>query len=103
METPDRDDDPVESWTYADRPCHVYAADGTGGEIVWAAYARTRLPTGVDLSDRELQVPGTLEEREDGTWVGFTDSSADRDAAGTRADLERLVDRLVELETTMDG
>ena len=103
METPDRDDDPVESWAYADRPCHVYAVDGTGGETVWTGYARTKLPGAVDLSDRELQVPGTLEEREDGSWVGFAVSSDDRDAAGTRTDLERLVDQLVELETTLDG
>lgn len=108
MSTPDRDDDPVESWEYRDHECHVYVADaespggaGEADEAVWAGYARTKLPEGLDDRETELHVPGTL-IADDG-WVGFSVSADDRDEARTRADVQDLVDQLVELETAMDG
>lgn len=109
MSTPDRDDDPVESWEYRDHECHVYVADagapggaGEADEAVWAGYARSKLPEGPDDRETELHVPGTV-ITDDDEWVGFSVSAEDRDEAGTRADVEDLVDQLVELETTMDG
>lgn len=105
MDTPDRDDEPVDSWEYRDHQCHVYAADGDspagGDETVWAGYARSKLPDGLEDGDEELHVPGTV-TRDDG-WVGFSVSADDRDAARTRSDVEDLVDQLVDLESSMDG
>lgn len=104
METPDRDDDPVESWEYGGRQCHVYAAaDPTDGETVWAGYARTRLPEGESPGDLDVHVPGDLTEGVDDGWVGFATSDDPRDAEATRSDVEDLVDQLVELEASMDG
>lgn len=107
MSTPDRDDDPLVSWEYRDHQCHVYAADeeapaDAGSETVWAGYASSKLPDGSDDLESELHVPGRLTADEDG-WIGFSVSEDDRDEAGTRSDVEELVDQLVELETTMDG
>lgn len=106
MSKPDRVDDPVDSWEYRDHQCHVYVADadtpGEADEAVWAGYARSKLPDGLDGRETELHVPGTVTEEGNG-WVGFSVSAVDRDEARTRADVEDLVDQLVELETTMDG
>lgn len=106
MSTPDRDDEPVDSWEYRDHQCHVYATDaetpGEADEAVWAGYARSKLPDGLDGLGTELHAPGTLIEDEDG-WIGFSVTADDRDVGRTRADVEDLVDQLVELETTMDG
>lgn len=108
MDAPARADDPVRSWEYRDHQCHVYEAAGgespadAGEEPVWAGYVRTKLPEGAaDLED-ELHVPGTLTDAGE-SWIGFTVSDDDRDADGTAADVEELVDQLLELETTMDG
>lgn len=104
METPDRDDEPVDSWEYESHQCHVYAADdGVDDETVWSGYARTRLPEGESLEDLDVGVPGDLVAGVDDGWVGFAVSGGSRDAAETRADVEDLVDRLVELEASMDG
>lgn len=107
MSTPDRDDEPVATWEYRDHQCHVYVADGetpggSGDEAVWAGYARSKLPEGSEGRDAELHVPGTLLEGEEG-WIGFSVTEDDRDEERTRADVEELVDQLVDLETTMDG
>lgn len=106
MATPNRDDEPVAAWEYRDHQCHVYVADGDspGGddEAVWVGYVRSKLPDGRDGRGSELHVPGTLSTDEEG-WIGFSVSGEDRDEARTRADVEELVDQLVELETTMDG
>lgn len=105
MDTPDREDDPVDSWEYRDHQCHVYAADagspGGSDQTVWAGYARSKLPAGLEDRDEELHVPGTLTS--DDGWIGFSVSADDRDADRTRADVEALVDQLVELEASMDG
>ena len=104
METPDRDDEPVESWEYEGHQCHVYAADDdVDDDTVWAGYATTRLPDGESPADLDVHVPGDLVAGVDDGWVGFAVSDGSRDAAGTRADVEELVDQLVELETSMDG
>ena len=104
METPDREDDPVESWEYEGHQCHVYAADGpTDGETVWSGYTRTRLPEGQSPGDLDVRVPGDLTDGVDDGWVGFATSDDSRDAAETRADVEDLVDQLIELEASMDG
>lgn len=104
METPDRDGEPVESWEYEGHQCHVYAADEhVNDDTVWTGYATTRLPEGESPEDLDVHVPGDLVTGVDDGWVGFAVSDESRDAAGTRADVEELVDQLLELETSMDG
>lgn len=104
MDTPDRDDEPVESWLVDGRQCHVYrSADPVDGAPVWAGYARSKLPGGVDYEDGTVGVPGDLVVDDDAGWVGFTTSDPDRDAEETRGDVERLVADLREVEDTMDG
>lgn len=104
METPDRDDEPVESWEYSDHQCHAYASeDPVDDQTVWAGYARTKLPEVRSAEDLDLQVPGSLVAAGADGWVGFSVAGDSRDVAQTRDDVERLVDQLVELETTMDG
>lgn len=104
METPDREDDPVESWEYEGHQCHVYAADDpVDGDTIWAGYARTRLPDGESPETLDVHVPGDLASGVEDGWVGFATSDESRDVARTRADVENLVDQLVEIESTMDG
>lgn len=104
METPDREDEPVESWEYEGHQCHVYAADDLmDGETVWAGYAQTRLPESESPADLDVHVPGDLTEGVDDGWVGFATSDGSRDVEETRSDVEALVDQLVELEASMDG
>lgn len=104
METPDREDEPVESWRYEGHQCHVYAAsDPVGEETVWTGYARTKLPESEDPGDLSLGVPGDLVAGVDDGWVGFAASDDSRDIGQTKADVEDLVDQLVELEASMDG
>ena len=104
METPEREDEPVESWEYEGHQCHVYAADDLmDGETVWTGYARTRLPEGETPEDLDVHVPGDLTDGVDEGWVGFAASGDSRDLQGTKADVEELVDQLIDLETSMDG
>ncbi|QLD91096.1 hypothetical protein HWV07_19420 [Natronomonas salina] len=104
METPDRDDDPVESWEYEGHQCHVYAADDdVDGDTVWSGYAKTRLPEGESPEQLDVHVPGDLVTGVDDGWVGFAVGDDSRDAGETKGDVEDLVDQLVELETSMDG
>lgn len=104
MDAPDRDDEPVESWEYRGHQCHVYSSDDpTDGETVWAGYARTKLPDAEDFDNFDVSVPGELTSGVDEGWVGFSTSNDSRTADQTRADVEQLVDQIVELETSMDG
>lgn len=104
MTPPERDDDPVESWTYRDHECRVYRSeDPVDGEPLWAGYARTKLPDAEDYSDADLDVPGELTTPVEGGWVGFSVAGGSRDAEQARREVEQLVDQVVELESTMDG
>lgn len=104
MRPQDRDDDPLETWTYRDHVCRVYASeDPLDGETVWSGYVRTSLPDAEDYTDSDLDVPGELAVGVADGWVGFAVSGGERDAAQARREVEQLVDQVVELEATMDG
>ena len=104
METPDRNDEPLESWEYEGHQCHVYAAsDDVDDDTVWSGYARTRLPEGESAKNLDVHVPGDFVDGVQDGWVGVATSDDSRDVEETRADVEDLVDQLIELESSIDG
>lgn len=119
MDAPERADDPVETWEYRDHLCHLYSHDSGDGETTWAGFARTKLPDAEDPDDVDVDVPGELVYGVEDGWLGFETTGdvgavdemdvgavggMDADAVdGMKAEVERLVDYVIELETSMDG
>jgi hypothetical protein len=72
-------------------------------DTVWSGYARTRLPEGESAKNLDVHVPGDFVDGVEDGWVGVATSDDSRDVEETRADVEDLVDQLIELESSIDG